>query len=127
MGRATMDKPAVLLLTDDANIARAIEMLLSDWGFDGKAATSDWDEPRASGAKSIVAGILVDLNSARTALALEKALALRARVGASVPILIQANNSCSTEPLPPADKVTISPKPADPGCIRLWLVANGWV
>lgn len=120
-----MDRPVVLLLTDDQGIAKAIGMLLLDWGFEGKAAASAWDQPRPSGTGAPVAGILVDLLSERTANALNIALALRARVGAPVPILIQSNNGCTTVPGLAAPYVTILPKPVDPGCIRIWLTADG--
>jgi DNA-binding response OmpR family regulator len=119
-----VDRPAVLLLTDDPNIARAIGMLLRDWGFEGRAADSVGVESDAPGSQIKVAGILVDLLTARTAHALDHALALRARVGEQVPILIQANNGSPSDSVPSAKHVTILSKPVDPGRIRVWLTAD---
>jgi CheY-like chemotaxis protein len=117
-----MDRPAVLLLTDDPHIARAIGMLLHDWGYDGWAADSGWDK---AGSGRRVVGILVDLLVARTTKALDAALALRNRVGAPVPILIQANDGCASVPYPSAAQIAILPKPVDPSHIRAWLASHG--
>ncbi len=119
-----MDRPSVLLLTDDPSIARAIEMLLRDWGFDGKAAGSAWDKPCSGRAMAPVAGILVDLVDMQIGTALDNAVALRQRVGAPVPILIQSNNGYTTVPGRSEERVTILAKPVDPARIRAWLTAG---
>lgn len=120
-----MDRPAVLLLTDDLSIARAIEMLLRDWGFDGRSAGAAWDKPRSGPGKLRVAGILVDMLGTQTEKALAAAVALRERAGAQVPILIQSNNGGTDVPGRPVEGVTILPKPVDPARIRAWLNADG--
>ncbi len=116
-----MDRPAVLLLTDDPNIARAIGMLLHDWGYDGCPADSGWHE---AGNGRRVAGILVDLLVTGTTKALDAALALRKCLGGSVPILIQANEGCAHLPQALADRVSILPKPVDPSDVRAWLMSQ---
>ena len=116
-----MDRPAVLLLTDEPNIARAIGMLLHDWGYDARAADSGWDK---TGGLRVV-GILVELLVARTTKALDAALTLRERVGAPVPILIQASDGSTHAPHLGIAHVAILPKPVDPSHIRAWLVSFG--
>ena len=117
-----MDRPAVLLLSDDPSIARAIGMLLHDWGYDGWAADSSWD--KGDNRRRIV-GILVDLLVAHTPRSLDAALALRKRVGAPVPILIQVSDGCASLPHPAAANVAILSKPVDPSHIRTWLMSHG--
>ncbi len=120
-----MDRPIVLLLTDDPRIASAIGMLLLDWGYDGRGSSSPWDADRSAN----VAAIVVDLLTARTEQALDRAIVMRQRLGHAVPILIQANggmNIAGGEPLAEAgERVTILPKPVDPARIRAWLSADG--
>jgi len=120
-----MDRPIVLLVTDDSRIASAMGMLLLDWGYDGRGSSSPWEVDRAVP----VAAILVDLLSARTEQALDRAIMVRERLGHPVPILIQSNcgpNAARGKAIAEAQAcVTILDKPVDPARIRAWLSADG--
>ena len=120
-----MDRPIVLLMTDDPRIASAMGMLLLDWGYDGRGSSSPWETDHSVP----VAAILVDLLAARTEQALNRAIMVRERLGHPVPILIQSNcgpdgarGEAIADALP---RVTILDKPVDPARIRAWLSADG--
>ncbi len=116
-----MDRPIVLLLTDEPRIASAIGLLLLDWGYDGRGSASPWDIDRSVR----VAAILVDLLTARTEQALDRAMMVRERLGHSVPILIQSNGARGEAIAAAGERVTILAKPVDPARIRAWLSADG--
>ena len=113
--------PLVMLLADDPKSARALGLLLSDWGYKVTVGAAPDGPEMAAGHGARPVAIIADLAHAGCRATVETALMLRARIASNVPILICDNEGRDMRLDMAAPAVTLLRKPADPAAIRQWL------
>ena len=109
----------MLLLADEPKSARALQFLLSDWGY-GVVAAATADGLRATPCDHGAAvAIVLDLVHAQVSAALSAALAVRGQLAWHVPILLCAEHGAVA---PDAEAATtVFAKPVNPERVRNWL------
>jgi len=124
-GERLVTQPVVLLLSDDRKSARAIELLLFDWGYRVVPGAGDPCLDHAAVMDMRPIAIISDAVHASQTASLVAAHALRAHAGAAVPILLCTKDDLATRPDQLNAGITVLAKPVDPRRVRLWLDTMG--
>lgn len=115
--------PLVLMLSDEPRSARAVKLLLGDWGY--RVAIGSMSDPISlSDRRSEHAvAILTDLVQAGWEHGLEQAIAVRQHVAAQLPILILCPHELPKMMRALPHGVTALEKPVEPIKLQEWLHA----
>jgi CheY-like chemotaxis protein len=118
----TEQRPLVLIIEDNEDTARALSMLLEDWGFAHLAAASPAAAVRALGVRvKDVRALITDYHLQDGFTGIKGAIAVAKAVGRPVPTLITTGFLDLAEYL---DAFPVLSKPFDPNVLHEWLSFN---
>jgi DNA-binding response OmpR family regulator len=119
MVTAVEQRPLVLIIEDDKNMAEAWSLLLTDWGYDYVAASSPGAAVRALGPRvSEVQAVITDYHLLDGFTGVRGAVEIANAIGHAVPTLV------TTGFFDLAKNIVTFPvlaKPFDPDVLREWL------
>lgn len=112
-------RPLILVIDDDQRMARALSLLLDDWGFDNVTAESPCAAVRSLGARlSEVRAVITDYHLQDGFTGIKGAAAIVKAIGRPVPTLV---TTCFLDLADNLSAFPVLAKPFDPNLLRQWL------
>lgn len=113
------DRPLILIVEDDQDMAAVLSMLLEDWGFAPVTADSPAAAVRSLGARiKDVRALITDLHLRDGFTGVKGAAAIMKAIGQAVPVMVTTGFSDLERYL---DPLPVLSKPFDPAILHQWL------